>query len=31
MNADFPENPFAGEGGIDPKDAFGSDDDDVPF
>ncbi|WP_339881584.1 replicative DNA helicase [Polaribacter vadi] len=28
MNADFPEDPFAGEGGIDPKDAFG---DDVPF
>ncbi|AQS92976.1 MULTISPECIES: replicative DNA helicase [unclassified Polaribacter] len=29
MNADFPEDPFAGEGGVDPKDAFG--DDDVPF
>ena len=28
MNADFPEDPFASEGGIDPKDAFG---DDVPF
>ncbi|AOW18965.1 replicative DNA helicase [Polaribacter vadi] len=28
MNADFPDDPFAGEGGIDPKDAFG---DDVPF
>ncbi|MCI2228125.1 replicative DNA helicase [Polaribacter sp. MSW13] len=30
MNADFPEDPFAGQGGIDPKDAFGGDDD-VPF
>ncbi|QOD61308.1 replicative DNA helicase [Polaribacter haliotis] len=29
MNADFPEDPFAGAGGVDPKDAFG--DDDVPF
>jgi replicative DNA helicase len=28
MNADFPEDPFAGQGGVDPKDAFG---DDVPF
>lgn len=31
MNADFPEDPFASEGGIDPKDAFGDDVDDVPF
>ncbi|PQJ72881.1 replicative DNA helicase [Polaribacter butkevichii] len=31
MNADFPEDPFAGQGGVDPKDAFGSDVDDVPF
>jgi len=30
MNADFPEDPFAGQGGVDPKDAFGGDDD-VPF
>ncbi|WP_373943185.1 replicative DNA helicase [Polaribacter sejongensis] len=30
MNADFPEDPFAGQGGVDPKDAFG-DADDVPF
>ena len=31
MNADFPEDPFAGsnEGGVEPKDAFGGDD--VPF
>ncbi|WP_299061026.1 replicative DNA helicase [uncultured Polaribacter sp.] len=28
MNEEFPEDPFAGQGGIDPKDAFG---DDVPF